>query len=131
MDGLNLLAIIAAALIAFFAGGIWYSKYVFGGIWSRASGMPYKEGKKHSPFVFISALIFYLIAAFAFAILVEPQPELYYAIKTGAEIGFFFVATSFGINYVFSGRSWQLLLIDGGYHIVQFVIYGVVLGLWK
>jgi hypothetical protein len=131
MDGLNLLAIIAAALAAFFLGGIWYSKNVFGGIWRKAAGIAVNQRRLHSPQAIIAALIFYIVSAFAFAILVEPQPELYYAIKTGAEIGIFFVATSFGINYVFSGRNYKILLIDGSYHILQFVIYGIVLGWWQ
>ena len=40
------------------------------------------------------------------------------------------VAASFGINYQFANRSLTLWLIDGGYHTVQFLLFGLVLGLW-
>ncbi len=36
---------------------------------------------------------------------------------------------SFAINYSFAGRSLKLWLIDGGYHTLQFVLYGIILGL--
>ena len=41
------------------------------------------------------------------------------------------VAASFGINYQFANRSALMWLIDGGYHTVQFGIYGLILGLWR
>lgn len=131
MDGLNLYAIIAAAVAAFVLGGIWYARFVFGEIWVKANGTVYREGKTHNILTFIIAFVFYFIAAFAFAALIGPQPEITYAIKSGAEIGIFFVATSFGINYLFAERSYKLFLIDSTYHLAQFIIYGVVLGLWK
>ena len=40
------------------------------------------------------------------------------------------VATSFGVNDQFANRSWTMLAIDGGYHAVQYVLLGLVLGLW-
>ena len=40
------------------------------------------------------------------------------------------VASSFGINYLFERRSLRLFLINGGYHTLQFTLYGLVLGLW-
>jgi hypothetical protein len=48
----------------------------------------------------------------------------------GLLVGAGFVAASFGINYQFANRSFKLWLIDGGYHTVQFVLFGLVLGLW-
>jgi len=48
----------------------------------------------------------------------------------GFGAGLCWVATSFGINYLFAGRSLKLWLIDGGYHTLQFTLYGLVLGLW-
>ena len=39
-------------------------------------------------------------------------------------------AKVFGINYQFAQRSFKLWLIDGGYHTAQFLIFGLVLGLW-
>ena len=48
----------------------------------------------------------------------------------GFATGLAFVATSFAINYAFAGRSRKLWLIDGGFHTLQFTLYGLILGLW-
>ena len=39
------------------------------------------------------------------------------------------VATSFGVNYLFERRPLGLWLINGGYHVLQFTLYGIVFGL--
>ena len=70
------------------------------------------------------------INAVAFAVLLGPDPALPLAVHHGALVGVAFVATSFGINYAFARRSLTLWLIDGGYHVLQFVLYGLILGLW-
>jgi len=52
------------------------------------------------------------------------------AVSRGLVFGLGIVAASFGINYSFASRSPRLWLIDGGYHATQFVLFGMVLGLW-
>ena len=48
----------------------------------------------------------------------------------GALVGFNFVGASFGINYQFAARSFKLWMIDAGYHTTQFMLFGLILGLW-
>ena len=48
----------------------------------------------------------------------------------GFVIGLFFVASSYDINYSFAQHSLKLWMIDSGYHIVQFSLYGLILGVW-
>ncbi len=48
----------------------------------------------------------------------------------GLLVGAAFVAASFGINYQFADRKMTMWLIDGGYHTAQFVLFGLILGLW-
>ncbi len=76
------------------------------------------------------AFVCSLIAAAVFAWLVGPQPSLSTALQTGVFAGFGLVAMSFGINYAFAQRSFKLWAIDGGYHTLQFALYGPILGLW-
>jgi hypothetical protein len=134
----NILAVILAAVSSFMLGGLWYSKALFGDTWNRemkrtgpdGKGCETPEGGSHPARVFGVAFAFSLIAAFAFAALVGPAPALDAALKTGALAGLGIAATSFGINYQFAQHSFKLLLIDGGYHAVQFVLFGLILGLW-
>ena len=43
-------------------------------------------------------------------------------------VGIGLVAASFGINYQFAQRSFKLWMIDGGYHAMQFLLFGAVFG---
>ena len=127
---LNWLAIVAAAVSAFVLGGIWYGP-LFKHAWCREAGVdPDAPRKRHPAGVFAVAFIAALVAAFGFAFYLGPAPEAHTAIHAGLMVGFFWVATSFAINYSFAGRSLKLWLIDAGYHLLQFALYGVILGNW-
>lgn len=131
---MNYLAVLLAAASSFLLGGLWYSRLLFGPLWHTENGgvaqpsTPPQTG--HPAKVFTVSFIFSLVAATAFAYWLGPSPPLATAIKSGALVGFGFVATSYGINYQFAQRSFKLWLIDAGYHGMQFVLFGLVLGLW-
>jgi hypothetical protein len=130
MHTLNYIAIIAAALSAFILGGIWYSPKVFGKTWQLASGMNNDSKKPHTAGIFVVAFVFALLSALAFAVFASSATSLAEYIHLSLIVGVLFVATSFAINYLFAGRHVKLLLIDAGYHIVQFLLYGLIIGLW-
>ena len=132
MVTVNLTAVIVAAISSFVLGGLWYSKVLFGATWSREAGDMRKPGEGgHPARVFGAAFVFALVAAFAYAIVVPVPNSPGQAIVLGLLVGAGIVATSFGINYQFGNRSTKLWLIDGGYHTLQFLIYGLIIGLWR
>ncbi len=51
------------------------------------------------------------------------------AFHSGVGVGLFWVATSFGVNYLFELKSLKLWLINAGYHTLQFTLYGLIFGL--
>jgi hypothetical protein len=124
----NLLAVLVAAVSSFFLGGLWYSSALFGPSWNEENGGVKQAG--HPAKVFGFSFVFSLIAAACFASWLGAAPPLDAALKAGALAGFGLAATSFGINYQFAQRSFKLWLIDGGYHAVQFLLFGLILGLW-
>ena len=126
---MNYWAVLVAAVSSFLLGGLWYSAALFGNAWNRENGGVPQTG--HPAKVFGLSFIFSLIAASCFAWWLGPAPELNAALCKGLVAGAGFVAASFGINYQFAQRSTKLWLIDGGYHTVQFVLFGLILGLWK
>lgn len=128
MNTINLWAVLVAAVSSFLLGGIWYGP-LFGKAWNAAAGVdPQKQG--HPAKIFGGAFVFSLLAAAVFAWFIGPQPPLSFAVCRGVLVGFGLVAASFGINYLFAQRGLRLWLIDGGYHTVQFALFGLVLGLW-
>lgn len=126
--GVNLWAVLVAAVSSFVLGGLWYSPALFGPLWNRENGGGPQAG--HPARVFGVAFLFSLVAAAAFAWWLGAAPALERAVTAGLVAGFGIAAACFGINYQFAQRSFLLWAIDGGYHTVQFVLFGVILGLW-
>jgi hypothetical protein len=124
---MNIWAVLLAAVSSFLVGGLWYSPLLFGKIWNRENGSP--AGSGHPAKVFGISFLFSLLAAACFGYLVGPSPSLETSVKLGALVGIGLVAASFGINYQFAQRTFKLWLVDGGYHAVQFLLFGLVFGL--
>jgi len=79
--------------------------------------------------IFGLSLVLSLLAAWNFANFLGPRPSIAFGAGVGASAGLLWVASSFGINYLFERRSLKLFLINGGYHTLQFAIIGLVLAL--
>ena len=133
MDFNVLAAVVAGAASLFLLGGLWYSPSLFGRAWARAAGIPMAAGEKkegqHPGKVFALSAVYAVLAALVFAWWLGPNPPLGTAIGAGGAAGIL-VATSFGINYAFADRSPALWAIDAGYHVAQFLLFGLILGLW-
>jgi uncharacterized protein DUF1761 len=131
MPDVNYLAVIVAAVSSFLVGGLWYSPVLFGPTWQRAAGDVRKPGDAHPAKVFGVSLVFALVAAFAYAVLIPVPATASAALLQGIGVGAGVVAASFGINYQFANRPAVLWFIDGGYHTMQFALYGLIIGLWR
>lgn len=132
IETVNIFAILLAAISAFLLGGIWYSPKVFGKIWQREAGYINKDDKTgHSFLVYLLTFLLSLIAALLFGLSLGHKPTVIYGATAGLIVGLCWVSASFGINYLFARRSLKLFLIDGGYHSLQFVLYGVIIALWN
>ena len=129
MPDVNWLAVLVAAVSAFVLGGIWYGP-LFKKTWCREAGVDIDAKGRHPAAVFGGAFVLSLVAAWALAAVIgRTDATLGFALHVGFLTGLCFVATSFGINYLFAGRSLKLWLIDAGYHVLQFTLYGLVIGL--
>ncbi|ALN89550.1 MULTISPECIES: DUF1761 domain-containing protein [Lysobacter] len=126
----NWLAIIAATASAFVLGGLWYGP-LFKKAWCREAGIDPDAKPGHPGLTFAIAIVCAFLAATIFAVLMPPQASAADGFGVGFVVGLFFVSMSFGINYAFAQRSLKLWMIDSGYHIIQFILYGVIIGAWK
>lgn len=132
MENINFLAVIASAVAAFCFGGLWYSPKVFGNIVKNASapaGNAPKSG--HEQIAFVIYFIACLVSAGALAFLIGDAPSLAFALSMSLFVGIGFVVASFATAYAFMGIQPKLFFIDAGYYIFQFLIFGLILGLWR
>src|SRR5690606_12246118 len=131
MEGFNIWAILTAAVASFVLGGVWYSPMLFGKAWQREVGLSDEElAKGNMAVIFGSTLVLCFIASFVFAMFLGPRPPLALGLGAGFSAGLCWVASSFGINYMFERKSFKLFAINGGYHTLQFTVIGLILALW-
>ncbi|MGE4072415.1 MAG: DUF1761 domain-containing protein [Lysobacterales bacterium] len=131
MPEVNFFAVIAAAVASFLLGGLWYSPLLFAKVWQREAGVSDAQMQNaNMGMIFGFAFVLSLVAAFVFALFLGPRPPLALGLGAGTSAGLCWVASSFGINYLFERKSLKLFLINGGYHTLQFTLIGLILALW-
>lgn len=128
------LAILLAALAGFLVGGLWYGP-LFGKAWMQARGItPESAAKANMPLIFGATFVLNLIAAFMLDHLYatyEMRLGLHYSLVVAAIIGVGFIATSIGVNYLFSRQPRALFFIDAGYWITIYLVMGAIFGLLR
>lgn len=132
MADVNLWAVLACGVSSLLLGGLWYSPLLFGNRWQGLAGLSntQMESGGHAR-IFGLAFVLSLIAAYVFAVFLGRDMGLGPAIGAGTSAGLFWVTASFGINYLFERRPLCLWLINGGYHTLQFTLFGLILGLMQ
>jgi hypothetical protein len=127
----NWLAVIVAAVATFVLGGVWYGP-LFGKVWRAADGRPDPDPTqaKHPAFVYGLSFALMLIAAAVLAVALGPDPTIPRSFIVGLVVGVGWVATSFGVNYLFAGRRLALFAVDAGYNVVLFALMGLIIGLF-
>ncbi|TGX56182.1 DUF1761 domain-containing protein [Sphingomonas gei] len=128
------LAIGLAAVAGFVVGGLWYGP-LFGKAWMRARGISHEQAAKgNMPLIFGTTFVLNLIAAFMLDHLYATYDAplgLHYSLVIAAIVGVGFIATSIGVNYLFSRQPRALFLIDAGYWITIYLVMGAILGLLR
>lgn len=128
---LNWLAIFLAALSTFMIGGAWYSPVMFSKKWMIEAKINEDDLKEGQAKVFGLSFIFSFIAALVLAIFLGPEADILFGITAGFMVGFAWVLLSMGTTYLFERRSFTLLAINGGFHVVSFMVMGLIIGLFN
>lgn len=132
MPDVNYLAVFLCGVGSMVLGGLWYSPLLFGRGWQRWTGLSDADlAGGNMAVTYGLAFVLSLLAAWVFALFLGNEMGLWPAVGAGAAAGAFWVAASFGINYLFERRPLGLFLINGGYHALQFTMFGLILGLFQ
>jgi len=128
-ESINWLAILVASISSFVLGGLWYSPVLFLNAWLADMNVE-TDKAGHPAKVFGLAFVFSTIGCIVMSGFLVVGEGILAGALLGLKVGLGFVFCSFGINYQFANRPIRALLIDGGYHTLQFLIYGLILGAW-
>jgi len=132
MPSVNLIAVLLCGVSSLVLGALWYSPALFAKTWQRAAGLSDEQAQGgNMAVIFGLSFALSLIAAYVFGMFLGPEMPLAGAVGAGLAAGLCWVAASFGINYLFERRPLSLWLVNGGYHTLQFTLFGLILGWMK
>ena len=124
----NYLGIVAGAIVMFVWGAIWYT--VLGGVWLSALGKTTDQLLRYGYVPYVVSFLAGLLVAYCFDNMLWHY-ETGNAAK-GAQVGLLTGVCIFAAMmltmYFFQGQSPMLMLIDGGYGIIGFVLTGATVG---
>lgn len=127
MDITFTISTLIAATGAMILGGLWYSPILFGNTWKRLA-QP-SENVLSPAITYAGAFILLIVAAAVFGAFIGRDAGLGFALIAGLSAGVAWAAGSLWISYLFESRPLRLALINGGYHVAQYCIFGLVFGL--
>lgn len=138
IQNLNWLAVAVSALAYFCLGAIWFNPNVFGKVWMKGHGLtPTEEDKKRMPMMFAVTFILCFIGAIAVGYFVyvfsfyEVNWRWYSGAKVGLIAGCGFAGVAIAMNYMYTRKSWTLIIIDSAYHVVGMVMAGIIMSVWR
>jgi hypothetical protein len=130
--GVNYLAIVIAAIIAWISGAVWY--IAFGKTWIAALGMTPEKMEATNTFGFYLPFILLfladLIIGWALATLLSHLGT--HTVQSGPVIAGLcwlgFVLSTMLVNNSFAKRDRRLIIIDGGHWLLVLLLMGTVIG---
>lgn len=130
---LNVPAILAAAVLAFVIGGMWYSPLLFGKVWMQENGFTESDLQKgNSARIFGFAFLWSLVMAFNLGMFLnDPGTTASWGAIAGFLAGFGWIAMGIFIIGLFERRSTRYMLINAAYMVVSLTLMGLVIGLWR
>ena len=130
---INWLAVIVCVVVSMVSGTIWYNPKTFFPMWWKVVGAGKEQpGMENMGMLWGLTLLSSLVQAISLAIMVNFMGGV--DAMSGARIGFMlwsgFVAPTYLVNKLFAGHGLKIWTIEVGNHLVNFLIFGAILGAW-
>jgi hypothetical protein len=129
MPAVSWLAVLVATALSFGLGALWYGP-LFGKIWVKkhdTTAEVLMDGFNPG-LTYGSTFVLAGLSALLFGIFIGEAPDLEHSVLWGLAAGLILVAGAIGTNHLFERRSFQLFLINAGYHTARFTVIGAVFG---
>jgi hypothetical protein len=128
---INWLAVIVCVIVAMVSGFVWYHPKLFFPAWWQGLGKSGETGNPN-PMIYAFTLIAALVQAVSVAFMVNLMGST--TVGAGALAGFMlwlgFVAPTNLVNKLFAGHGLKVWAIEAGNHLVNFLLFGAILGSW-
>ena len=137
---INWLAVLVCVVVSMVSGALWYNPKTFFPIWWKGIGKTEKDtpGTSNMNTTWILTILSSFVQAVAMALMVNAMGGMMtggVSAASGAGTGFMlwlgFVAPTYLVNKLFAGHSLKIWAIEAGNHLVNFVLFGAILGAWR
>lgn len=129
LSHLNYIAVAVSAVAYFALGAIYFNPKVMGKKWMEGHklGQPTEEDKKNMGKIMGLTFVLCFFACIGIGCIVQiiMPTSMVVAIKIGLLAGLF-ASLSLAMSYIYTKKSFQLIVIDSGYHFIGLVIASVI-----
>ncbi|WP_169306670.1 DUF1761 domain-containing protein [Cohnella pontilimi] len=125
----NYWAVAAATIVTMFLGFLWYSQVLFSKAWVKQMDKKMEDMSGGGPMTYVLTALTALGGSWVLALILTLSDNP--SIGTGMTVGLLMgiaVALKIGMNFLFEGRKPGLYYITVGYHLVSFVLSGLIIG---
>lgn len=139
-SSINWLAVIACVVVSMISGALWYNPKTFFPVWWKGIGKDDKDapGTSNMNVTWGLTILASAVQAVAMSFMVTALGSLMSGgttVFTGALTGFMlwlgFVAPTYLVNKLFAGHGLKIWAIEAGNHLLNFVLFGAILGAWQ
>ena len=136
---INWLAVVVCVVVSMISGSIWYNPKTFFPIWWKGIGKTEKDQPgmmQNMGMTWTLTILSSFVQAIFMALIVNAMGSMSggATLVSGASAGFMlwlgFVAPTNLVNKLFAGYGLKIWAIEVGNHLVNFVLFGAILGAW-
>jgi hypothetical protein len=135
---LNIWAIVVCMLVAFLTGSLWFNPKTFFMIWWKAIGKTDKDipgqGSVSMGTVWsmtaLSSFVQPLFLAIVIGLLFQDGATAWLGMQVGILMWLGFIAPTYLVNRMFAGHGWVVWSIETSNHLVNMILFGLILGAW-
>ncbi len=131
---INYLAVLVCGVLSMIVGALWYGP-VFGKLWMKQYGYTeedlardFNPGKTYGLAV-LGHIIMALVLAYMISLTNAQTISEGFRIAFSCWLGF--IAATMFVNKLFSRKSYTLFFIDSAYQLVNMILFGILLVLWR
>jgi hypothetical protein len=127
---INYFAVLLATLATVMIGFLWYSPVLFGNAWMKEIGFKKEDLSGGGPMTYVLTALTALVGCFLLALLLTLFEErTILSGITAAIIIALSISAKIGMNFLFESKTSRLYIITIGYHVVAYLVSGIILGL--
>jgi hypothetical protein len=135
---INWLAVIVCVIVSMIVGTLWYNPRTFYPVWHKVVVKDDQSARQSMDMVWTLTILSSFVQAVAMAFMVNSIGGLMssgISAGTGMMIGFMiwlgFIAPTYLVNKLFAGQGLKIWAIEAGNHLVNFLLFGAILGAWR